>query len=364
MKRGRLWTILGPYLLLLVVGGGAAGIALLQLGRLATREPISWRYPAFGLLGLVSLLLVWGLFHRRGRRQATLRFSRVSELRRTRIGWVGRLSVLPAVLRISAMSLLAAALARPQTYKTENLEVEGIDIMIVMDLSRSMEERDIPRTRLDAGQRTIRRFLRNRTNDRIGLVVFAREAMLRSPLTLDYGALDEIVSNLRIGDVPEMGTAVGDALGLALASLRRSDAASKVVVLLSDGESNISMEMDPGEAKRASMLMGVRVFTILMGRAADAAGGTTRGPANKQYAVNPELLQQIARETGGLFFGAADGEALETAFAQVRATLDKSRRRIAGKLPDRELFHWFAVPALVLLLLELLMAMTRWRRFP
>jgi len=357
--RSRLWQLFRAYLLLVLIGGAVAGAAIGWLAHVARSEPVSWLHPRAGFIAGACLLLVWVLFHLRSRRAPVLGFSRSDALRATRIGWVGRLASLPAVLRIVAIGLVAAALARPQTYRTESLDVEGIDIMVVLDLSRSMEERDLQRNRLDAGQRTIRRFIRNRVNDRIGLVVFAREAMLRCPLTLDYGALDTLVSEAAIGDVPEMGTAIGDALGLALASLRRSDATSKVVVLLSDGESNIASEMAPAEAKRAAMLLGVRVFTVLMG-----ASAASTDPGRKEYAVNPDLLEDIARDTGGLFFRAGDDESLEAAFQQVRSTLDKSRRRIAGKMPDRELSPWFALAALILVLIELVLVMTRWRRFP
>ncbi len=357
MPSKRRGSLLAAYVLLLTLASVSAVGAFFALQRIAREEPVSWQHPRAGFLALAGVLLVWVLFHLRRSRNASMGFARVADLRDTKSGWVATLARLPAVSRIMAIALLAAALARPQTYRTENLEVEGIDIVVALDLSRSMEERDLKRNRLDAGQRTIRRFIRNRVNDRIGLVVFAREAMVRCPLTLDYGALDAIISELAIGDVPEQGTAIGDALGLSLASLRRSDSDSKVVVLVSDGDSNIANEMGPQEAKRIATLLGVRVFTILMGKNRQNTGV-------KEYAVNPALLQEIARDTGGLFFEAGDDEALATAFAQVRSTLDKSRRRIAGRLPDRELFAWFALPALLLLLFELLMRMTRWRRFP
>jgi Ca-activated chloride channel family protein len=273
------------------------------------------------------------------------------------MGWVAIFARLPAVLRITAVALLAIALARPQTFKTEDLEVEGIDIMIVLDLSKSMEETDLQQNRLDAGQRTIKSFMQNRRGDRLGLVVFAREAMLHSPLTLDYGAFEDIVDALVIGDVPEMGTAIGDALGLALASLRRAESKSKVIILISDGDSNTSNFMDPYEAKQLAAEAGVRVFTVLMG--ATATGGQPQA-----HAINPALLQEIAADTGGRFFPVGADAELDESFESIRADLEKSREVVKGQVPDRELFAWLAGPALVLLLLELLLMMTRWRRFP
>jgi Ca-activated chloride channel family protein len=346
-----------PYLLIAVVGGLIALHALAEIARLRDAEAVVFARPrALVLLG-GGALVAWARIHLGARRAPTFLFSRVAELGLPRPGVVVRLAQLPAALRVVSLALLAIALARPQTYRSEDLEVEGIDIMIVLDLSRSMEERDLRRNRLDAGQRTIREFLRRRANDRLGLVVFAEQAMLQAPLTLDYRALDMIVADLAIGDVPEMGTAIGDGLGLALASLRRSGAASKVVILLSDGDSNVDAEMDPLEAKSIAQQMGVKVFTILLGE--ESGGKAIRG----RYAVNPELLRSIARDTGGAYFNAGDDRELEASFTEVRQTLDKSRHRVLGKVYG-ELFPVFLGPALLLLGLELALSLTRWRRFP
>lgn len=358
MKYGpRFWA----YALLVVLGGVTALVAWSELDRVATVEPVVWRNPwAFVLCG-GCLLVVWVHFHLRQVRTPTLRFSRVGDLRPARRGWVSRLAALPSVLRIVALGLIATALARPQTFRQEVLEAEGIDIMLVLDLSRSMEERDLRRNRLDAGQRTIRQFLEHRENDRIGLVVFAAEAMLQCPLTLDYKTLDDIVSDLAIGDVPEMGTAIGDALGLALGSLRRSEAASKVIILVSDGDSNVARVLDPVEAKQIAIDMGVRVFTVLVGSEHGRGGGLF---SRRQHAVNPALLREIAHDTGGLFFRAGDDAALDNSFEAIRASLEKSEIKIVGTTPDRDLFDWLVYAALGFLALELLLRLTRWRRFP
>lgn len=358
-RRRRRWLgALVPYLLLLVIATPIAVYFQGDLDKISELESLSWRNPwALVLLG-GCVLLCWVLFHLRVRRAPTLAFSRVDDARAVKPGAIAYLATLPAALRITAIGLLAVALARPQTYRYEDVEVEGIDIMMVLDLSKSMEERDLVRNRLDAAQRTVREFLKNREQDRIGLVVFAQMAMLQAPLTLDYRALDTIVADLAIGDVPEMGTAIGDALALALASLRRSDAESKVVILLSDGDSNWTTKFDPLEAKEVAEEMGVKVFTILMGR--ESAGGGL----GDVYAVNPNLLRNIARDTGGLFFRATETRELEDSFEAVRATLEKSRHRVRGRIPNAELFDRLAVAALILLLLEMLLAFTRWRRFP
>jgi Ca-activated chloride channel homolog len=257
-----------------------------------------------------------------------------------------------------AVGLLALALARPQTYAREVVELEGIDIMIVLDLSRSMSERDLRRNRLDAAQRTIRQFI-TRRNDRVGLVIFGRNAMLQCPLTLDMSALDRIVAELQVGDIDPMGTAIGDAVGLAVAALRRSDARSKVIILLTDGDSNVVNLMTPEEALAAARERDIRIFTVLMGRESPAADELGR----RAYGTNPDLLRTMATESDGRHFRAGDTEALARGFEEVRATLEKSKRKEVRRVPT-ELYASFAGPALVLLLLEVLLSLTRLRRFP
>lgn len=364
MFRSRLGRALLPYVLIAAIVGPLALVLWDQLASVATKERIEWKNPwAFALLGGCALL-AWVSFHLRARRAATFAYSRVGELALARPGLVSRLWSLPSVLRIVAVGLIACALARPTTYREEDVEVESIDIMVVLDLSKSMEERDLQRNRLDAGQRTIRNFLKKRDKtkerDRIGLVVFAQAAMTQCPLTMDYRALDQIVADLAIGDVPEMGTAIGDALALSLASLRRSKAKSKVVILLSDGDSNWTTKFDPTEAKELAKGMDVTVFTILLGRERKRGPFGFRG----RYNVNPKLLREIASETGGQFFRAGDDEALQASFTAVREKLDKTRIRVTGRVPGAELFHFFLIPALCLVFLEILLGLTRWRRFP
>lgn len=352
------WIV--PYAIVILVGGLTALILSSDLSRLPGVDSVVFQRPWALLLLAACALLAWVGFHLHLRRAPTFSFSRVGDLVRTRRGVLAWLSPVPRALRVVAVGLIVFAVARPQTMKRQEIEVEGIDIMLVLDLSKSMEERDMVLDRLDAAQRTIRRFLKGRKNDRIGLVVFARQAMLQCPLTLDYGALDTIVADLAIGDIEPMGTAIGDGLGLALATLRRSDARSKVIILLTDGDSNVVNEMNPEEAKDLAKKMGVKVFTVLIGK----ESGPGIGPYGRQpYAVNPDLLERIAAETGGRYFGAADSRELERGFEQVRETLEKSKRREVGKV-YAELYPRFVMPALGLLLVEILLALTRFRKFP
>lgn len=355
---GRLGRVLIPLGYTLVVGALVGLWIYLDVRDAANGAPVQWAHPwAFGLA--VGALLVAGtrLFLRRYR-APTVSYSRVADLDAIRPGLVMRLVDLPEVLRVLAVAVLAVALARPQTYRDEQVEVESIDIMVVLDLSLSMRERDMRHNRLDAGQRTIRNFLRQVPSDRVGLVVFAQAPMLQCPLTLDHRTLDQIIADQSIGDVPFRGTAIGDSLALALAVLRRSDARSKVVILLSDGSSNWTTEFAPLEAKDLAESMGVRVFTILLGR--EARGGALRG----SHPVDPELLQTIAEDTGGSFFHAEDEKLLVNSFEQVRQTLELTRRQVQIGVLDSDLYLSLVWPALLLLLIELLLRATRWRRWP
>jgi Ca-activated chloride channel family protein len=358
-------AILVGYVLIFFLLALILGLTWYLANEIRGPEVLRFRTPgAFLLCGGGLLVAIVGL-HWQLPRRASFWFSRSEDLRASRPGRLARFARLPTVLRVVALVLVAIALARPQTQTEESRTVEGIDIMFVLDLSKSMEEQDLQRSRLDAGQRTIREFLQKRQGrgDRIGLVVFAKEAMLQCPLTLDYQSLEAVVADLAIGEVPALGTAIGDALGLALASLRRSESRSKIVILLSDGDWNKAPYMDPFEARDLSAEMGVRVFTVLLGEegSGKAAG---RGFARSQYAVNPQVLKGIAARTGGEYFRAGDDAQLSASFEEIRRSLSKSENRIVGSAPHLELYDLLVWPAFLLLLLELLLRMTRFRSFP
>jgi len=317
-------------------------------------QQLVWKSPRAIVLVLGAALVGWIGFHLHRRRAAAMAFSQVGLIRTRGIGAL--LADLPGALRVVAIVALAIALARPETYRTIKREVDSIDIVLVVDMSKSMEETDMPRDRMDAAQRVIRRFLRRNKNDRIGLVIFGQQAMLQCPLTQDSKMLEKIVADLVIGDVPELGTAIGDGLALAVAQLRRSDAKSKVVILLSDGDSNWVTRFDPDEAARAAQKLGIKVYTLLVGREeSDLFGGMS---------VNPATLRNIAALTGGEFFRASDYAAFDRGFQTVRTKLDTTKRTVTERVPDRQLFVPLATLAALLLALELLLSHTRLRRLP
>ncbi|HMG24496.1 MAG TPA: VWA domain-containing protein [Kofleriaceae bacterium] len=352
-----------PWLLVTGLGAVAALVIARRFEAMRGAEAIVWRSPrALWLVAAAGLVGVVG-FHLQRRRAAAMAFSQTHLVRR--IGGLAWLSDLPAVLRVLAVAALAVALARPETYRTLKHEIDTIDIMLVVDMSKSMEETDLPRDRLDAAQRVIRRFLRRSSHDRIGLVVFGQQAMLQCPLTLDTKVLEQVVTDLAIGDVPELGTAIGDGLGLALSQLRddRRDLApgevptkSKVVILLSDGDSNWVTRFEPDESARVARDMGVKVYTVLVGREeSDLFGGMS---------VNPATLRSIAAVTGGEFFRATDYDSFDRGFQTVRSKLDTTKRVEIERIPDKQMFVPLALLAAILLGLELVLSHTRLRRLP
>jgi len=342
-----------PWLLTGVLGllGGALIYDLLDTERHGAH--VEWKHPLAFALAAGGLLVGWAGFHLRRNRGAAMAFTQVGELRKAGAGPVAAASRLPAMLRVLAVCALAVALARPQTYHTVTHDLDSIDIMFVLDLSKSMEETDLARNRFDAAQRVVREFIKRRQGDRAGLVIFANGSMLQCPLTSDMKALDEIVADLQIGDVPEQGTAIGDGLALGLAELRRAKSTSRIVILLSDGDNNVQMHYEPQQAANLAHDLGVKVFTVLVG---------SEGPYGSD--VSPETLRGIASTTGGEFFRATDTDSLEQSFEAVRATLEKNKRTVSERKLDQDLYWPMLLIAGALFALELVLSNTRFRRFP
>ena len=298
--------------------------------------------------------------------------SRGADLARLPQGIRARVMELPAALRLTAIVLLGLSLARPQRVDAaETLELSGIDIVVALDVSGSMRAADLQPTRLQAAKDVIDAFIARRRTDRIGFVVFGREAFPALAPTLDYTALRQTVAQMEIGVLSEeshAGTAIGDGLGSSLNYLRRSDARSKVVVLLTDGANNAG-HVDPNHAAQFASALHVKVYTILVGTSDDApvvAGQDIFGRPVMQmvhFPVDPALLQRIANETHGQFFRAVDRASLEQAFHTILDGLERSRIADAG-VRHKELFPWLVIPAAFLIALEILLASTLLRRFP
>lgn len=284
--------------------------------------------------------------------------------------WV-RLAWLPDGLRVLALLAMVVGLARPQEVGDPAIEeARGIDVIVAVDTSGSMQAADFqPSDRMAVAKRAIGDFIETRTTDRIGLVVFAGEAATWAPLTLDYGMLLKLLDEVKVGMLSD-GTAIGSALGTAVNRLRDSQAASRVVVLLTDGDNNAGT-ISPRKAAELAKEMGVKVYTILIGRGGPVpfpAGTDMFGrPAYREVTVptDPALLREIADTTGGAAYRAEDSAALDQRLTDVLDALDRSRLEATlAEPPRKELFPWAVAAAFLLLAGELLLGLTRLRRFP
>ncbi len=271
-----------------------------------------------------------------------------------------RLRILPflGLVRVVALSLIIIAVARPQATRVEAVRpAEGIDIVLVMDASSSMTTARLSdsETRMDAARRVARAFVAEREangSDRIGLVMFQRRALVLSPLTLDLDAIDEMIEvSVRSGPIPD-GTALGVATMEAIDLLRGSDAASRIVVVLTDGENNVP-DITPNQAAAVARAVGVRLYTI----------GLPTHVRQVGIGLSELTLIFMADETGGVYFRATDARELADAYASIA---DLERKRVGDEvfLATRELAPWLLTAAGLLLVLELGLRSTWWRRLP
>jgi Ca-activated chloride channel family protein len=326
-----------------------------------------WALLLLALLPLAVLAL-----RREGARAPRLRHPRAAALLRARGGLASRLGWLPGALAILALAAVAVALARPQARERQVVDasVEGIDVVIALDLSTSMKAADFrPQNRLHVAKEVLKGFIGRRPNDRIGLVVFAGDAYTQAPLTLDGGILTALVDGLRFGAIDD-GTAIGNALATSVNRLRESDAKSKAIVLLTDGDNN-SGQISPLEAAEMARALGVRVFPILVGK-----GGVVPYPVGtdvlgrtiydqREFPVDAELLRRIAQVTGGAFAVATDREGLETGLQAVLDRMEKTRLfEPGGTTRPVERFPPLLAAAFGLASAGLLLGATRLRSFP
>ena len=318
------------------------------------------------LLGAVPLLAWWYVGRARDRRGALLH-PNVEGLRRAGRGeglWVRHL---PAALRGLALACVIVALARPQTGVTgENVVAEGIDIILALDVSSSMLAEDLTPNRLEAAKAVAAEFAEGRSNDRIGLVIFAGKAFTQAPLTLDHSVVGSLLGELEVGMI-EDGTAIGMGLATAVKRLQVSEAASKVVVLLTDGRNNRG-EIDPITAAHAAQALGVRVYTVGAGSrgmarvpVADRFGG--RRYVTTQVDVDEPALRATAEATGGRYYRATDRESLEAIYREIDE-LETTEIQVENFTRYGERFALPLLAGLALLLVEVVLARTRLRTLP
>ena len=320
---------------------------------------------------LLALPLLWWA-QRRTPRQAAVRYPTLSLMRGIpQGGWRRWRWLLPA-LRGVALLLLILAVARPQRGKAESqFSGEGIDIMLAVDISGSMLSEDFTldghrASRLDVVKAVVKDFVAARGGDRIGLVLFGARPYTQCPLTLDHGWLLQNLARAQIGMI-EDGTAIGSALATAAGRLEHSDAKSKIVILLTDGQNNAG-KISPTTAADAVKALGIKVYTIGAGTRGLAPYPTRDLFGNKVYQpmkvdIDEDTLKAIAQKTNGRYFRATDTASLQ----QIYAEIDRMERVsfTAPRFLDYdELYAWLAVPALLLLCAEVGLSHTVLRKLP
>ncbi len=322
----------------------------------------------FILGGVVILAMLLFHFRRKRTQSSAIKYSDVRLVKRAARSSRQRFRILLLFFRILAVALIFVAFARPRA-GTEYKEVtsEGIDIMISLDVSSSMQAEDFkPHNRLYVAKEEIKKFIGRRTNDRIGLIVFARYAYTQCPLTTDYGVLLGFVDQVDFGTVDD-GTAIGMGIATAVNRLRDSDSKSKILVLLTDGDNNAG-EIDPLTAANLAMAMNIKVYTIGVGKPGNAMFPYMDPIFGKRYVYQPtkideETLTKIAEQTGGKYYRARSGEELEQIYAEIDG-LERTEVKTSSHVQYKELFTIFAYAGLLCLVLEIVLANTFFRKLP
>ncbi len=311
---------------------------------------------------LLLLILPWIFFASIKKKTSSLRFPTLEVIKKIKITEAQNPTRLLSLVRMLVLVLIIVALSRPQTAESEReFETKGVDIVIAMDISGSMQAEDFhPENRLAVAKEEAKRFIKGRKHDRIGLVVFARQSYTQCPLTLDYDVLTQLADDIRIGMIKD-GTAIGLGIANAVNRLRESDAKSKVIILLTDGENN-SGNIDPITAAELAKGFGIKIYTIGIGK-----GGLVPFPIDdplfgRRYVqakvdIDEKMLKRIADLTGGVFFRARDEKGLQEAYKKIDA-LEKSEVKVKEYSNYTELFHYALWPALIFLLLEILLSST------
>lgn len=320
--------------------------------------------PAYLLLLCCIPLLLWLQRKYRLSRTTAFNLSTTKGLQGTALSWKVQYRHWLQNLRIAAFVCLVIALARPQqTNARDDMSSEGIDIVLSMDLSRSMLAEDFKPNRIEAAKEVAEKFVLDRPADRIGLVVFAGESFTQSPITIDHNVIIEQLNNLQSGMLTD-GTAIGMGLATAVDRLRHTAGKSKVVILLTDGVNNSGM-VDPETALKIAQTYKVRVYTIGVGSKGNASYPVADDAGKLSQQVMPvqideALLGRIAKETGGQYFRATDNASLQKIYKEIDR-LEKNKTEVNAYKQYKEWFWPFALIAVCLLILEVLLSYTVFR---
>lgn len=322
---------------------------------------------AFGLLGLLPFLIFWYI-KKNNRQQASIAVTTTHAF--TVRSWKNRFRHLPFILRLLTLACLIIALARPQKRNDEQrTEGEGIDIVLCMDVSGSMGSRDILPSRMEVAKEVAVNFVQQRPVDRIGLVIFSGESFTQCPVTTDKNTLITQIQSLESRRYLKDGTVIGEGLATAVDRLSKSDAKSKVIILITDGKEDApdTRLIDPLTALEIAKTKGIKVYTIGMGATPTTIVEITgTKPTRKNPAIDfidEALLRKIAEETGGKYFRARDKEGLKNTYSQIDQ-MEKSKVELQSFKRYEERYLIFVLASLAFLLIEIILRFTVFRRFP
>ncbi len=315
------------------------------------------------LLLLVPLAIIWYIL-RHKKQEAAVTFSDLKGMVKLPRTWKAWFRHLLFALKMAALALLIVALARPQSSSTNSTSnIEGIDIVMAMDVSGSMLARDLKPDRLTAAKQVASDFVKDRPGDRMGLVIFSGETFTQVPLTTDHGVMLNMLAEMKNGLIDD-GTAIGDGLATAISRLKDSEAVSKVVILLTDGMNNAG-SVDPYTAAEIAKLYGIRVYTIGVG-----TYGTAPYPVQDFFGrtvmqqikveIDEKLLTTIANSTGGKYYRANNNKKLDEIYQEIDK-LERSKIEVTEFRRLHEEFYPLVAWAIALLLLEFLLRKTIFR---
>jgi Ca-activated chloride channel family protein len=318
------------------------------------------------LLLLIPLLIFW-YFRRSVGRGGTLRFSHLRFIKEVQRPSAVKARYILLIFRLLVLIALVLAFARPQSgIKGEEVLTQGIDIILAMDISSSMLAEDIKPNRVEATKEVASTFIKNRKNDRIGMIIFAGEAYTQCPLTLDYGVVLSFIDKIEVGMI-EDGTAIGMGLATGVNRLRTSEAKSKVIILLTDGRNNRG-EIDPITAAQAAQAFDVRIYTVGAGTQGTALYPVEDPFFGKRYVpmqvdIDDVTLRKIADMTHGKYFRAKNRKSLESIYDEIDK-MEKTEIKVKEYTRYSELFTYLVGIAILFFLIEIILTHTRFRKIP
>jgi len=327
-----------------------------------------FNHPYFLLFLLIVPALIYWYKKRGTDNSSALRFPSIKNFKET--DWSDQTWKKDIIfgIKVLALVLLILGLARPRKVNTEQeFSTEGIDIVLVMDISSSMKAIDFKPNRLEAAKEVGLKFIQGRRNDRIGLITFAAESFLQCPLTVDYNVLENFMQRVEPVEKKFDGTAIGMAIAHGINRLRDSNAKSKVMILLSDGRNNAG-ELDPSTATEMAKEYDIKIYTIGAGKRGKARipvqtfGGRTVTKL-VDVRIDEKTLQNIAQETGGQYFRATDKNSLFNIYKEI-SKMEKTEIKVKKYYNYEEKYLLFLGPGFLLLLAAAIFEFAIWRQIP